>query len=201
MCRFVSLYRSPSQSQDDFESFANSFELNIDTATAHNTFLTVVLGDFNAKSNLWFKGDKTTYEGSKIDGITSTFGLQQIINESTHITEDSSCFIDLILTSQPNLVMESGMHSSLHPNRHHQIAYPKFSLKIYYLPLYEQEIRHYGKANVDHIRRSIDEFVWERCFANTSVNNKVHMSNKTIKIIISNYIPHETITCDDRDPP
>ena len=52
LCRFVSLYRSPSQSQDDFESFANSFELNIDTATAHNTFLTVVIGDFNAKSNL-----------------------------------------------------------------------------------------------------------------------------------------------------
>ena len=85
LCRFVSLYRSPSQSQDDFESFANSFELNIDTATAHNTFLTVVFGDFNAKANLWFKGDKTTYECSKIDGITSTFGLQQIINEPTHI--------------------------------------------------------------------------------------------------------------------
>ena len=65
--RFVSLYRSPSQSQDDIESFANNFELNIDTATTHNTFLTVVLGDFNDNSNLWFKGDKTTYEGSKIE--------------------------------------------------------------------------------------------------------------------------------------
>ena len=43
LCRFVSLYRSPSQSQDDFESFANSFELNIDTATAHNTFLLLFL--------------------------------------------------------------------------------------------------------------------------------------------------------------
>ena len=52
LCRFVFLYRSPSQSQDDFESFANNFELNIDTTTAHNTFLTVFLGDFNAKSNL-----------------------------------------------------------------------------------------------------------------------------------------------------
>ena len=27
------------------------------------------------------------------------------------------------------------------------------------------------------------------------------MFNKTIKNIMSNYIPHETITCDDRDPP
>ena len=27
------------------------------------------------------------------------------------------------------------------------------------------------------------------------------MLNKTIKNIMSNYIPHETIICDDRDPP
>ena len=71
LCRFVSLYRSPSQSQDDFESFANNFELNIDTGTSNTTFLTVVLGGFNVKSNLWFKGDKTMHEGSKMDGITS----------------------------------------------------------------------------------------------------------------------------------
>ena len=76
----VSLYRSPSQSQDDFESFANSFELNIDIITADNKFLTVVLGDFNAKSNLWFICNKTTYEGSKVDVIPPTFQLQQIIN-------------------------------------------------------------------------------------------------------------------------
>ena len=158
LCRFVSVYCSPSQLQDDFESFANNFELNIDTATANNTFLTVVFGDFNAKSNLWFKGNKTTNEGSKIDGITSTFGLQQIINEPTHIIGDSSSYIDLIFTSQPNLVMESGVHSLLHPNCHHQMTYAKFNLKIYYPPPYEREIWHYGKANVDLIRRSIEEF-------------------------------------------
>ena len=33
------------------------------------------------------------------------------------------------------------------------------------------------------------------------VNAKVNLFNKTIKNIIRNYIPHETITCDDRDPP
>ena len=105
LCRFVSLYCSPSQLQNDFESFAKNFELNINTATANNTFLSVVRSDFNAKSNLWFKRDKITYEGSKIDRITSTFGFQQIINEPTHITGDFSSCIDLIFTLQPNLVM------------------------------------------------------------------------------------------------
>ena len=38
VCRFVSLYRSPSQSEGDFEAFANNLELNIDTATANKNF-------------------------------------------------------------------------------------------------------------------------------------------------------------------
>ena len=37
-------------------------------------------------------------------------------------------------------------------------------------------------------------------FTNIDVNEKVNLFNKTIKNIIRNYIPHETITCDDRDP-
>ena len=38
------------------------------------------------------------------------------------------------------------------------------------------------------------------CFTNIDVNEKVNLFNKTIKNIILNYIPHETITCNDRDP-
>ena len=106
LCRFVSLYRSPNQSQDDFESFANNFELNIDAITANKLFLTVFLGDFNIKSNLWFKGDKTSYESCKIDTVTSQFGLQ-LIHEPTYLVADSSSCIDSIFISQPNLVMES----------------------------------------------------------------------------------------------
>ena len=38
-------------------------------------------------------------------------------------------------------------------------------------------------------------------FTNIDVNEKVNLFNKTIKNIIQNYIPHETIICDDRDSP
>ena len=36
--RFVSLYRSLSQLQGDFEAFTNNLELNIDTATTNKNF-------------------------------------------------------------------------------------------------------------------------------------------------------------------
>ena len=108
ICNFISLYRSPSQSHDVFETFADK-----------NPYLIVILGDFNAKSTNWCKHDKTTYEGSKIEAITSQFGLKQFIQEPTHILSNSSSCINLVFTSQPNLVMESGVRSSLHENCHH----------------------------------------------------------------------------------
>ena len=52
----------------------------------------------------------------KIDAITSQFGLQQFFKEPTNILTDSSSCVDLSFTSQPNLVMESGVHSSRHHN-------------------------------------------------------------------------------------
>ena len=96
LCNFITLYRSPNQCQDDFESFINNFELNLDPVMTNNPFLTVILGDFNAKSSLWYNNDITTYEGSKIDGVTSQFGLQQIIKEPTYIIGVSSSCINQI---------------------------------------------------------------------------------------------------------
>ena len=97
--------------------------------------------------------------------------------------------------------MESGVHSSLHPNCHHQIVFAKFNLKTFYPPPYEREIWHYNKANTDLIRRSVNEFSCENRVSNTDANQKVYLFNETIKNILFNFIPHKTIFCDDRDPP
>ena len=80
----------------------------------------VVIGDFNAKSKYWCSQDSTNFEGVTIEIVISQFGLSQIIKEATHILESSSSCIDLIFTTQPNLVVESGVHTS-------QIVFAKFN--------------------------------------------------------------------------
>ena len=52
ICNFVSLCRSPNQSEDDFENFCNNFELTLDAVSATNPFLIVAIGDFNANSSI-----------------------------------------------------------------------------------------------------------------------------------------------------
>ena len=50
-CYFLSLYRSPNQSQDDSETFTENLELNLVNLVQRNPFLVVAIGDFNAKSS------------------------------------------------------------------------------------------------------------------------------------------------------
>ena len=199
----MALYRSPSQTQDEFEKFSDNLEMNLGTLSQKNPFLVVAIGDFNAKSKSWYINDSTTSQGNVLENITSQFGLQQIIKEPTHILDNSSSCIDLIFTSQLNLIIELVVYLSLHPNCHHQLVYVKFNLQIYYPPQYYREVWHYKDADIELIRRAIssDGFNWQKAFSNKNVNEKVDTFNKTILNILSNFIPHETITCDDRDPP
>ena len=49
--------------------------------------------------------------------------FQQVISDPTHIFESSSSWRDLIFMSQPNLIINSGVHFLLHPNCHHHIIH------------------------------------------------------------------------------
>ena len=48
---FIHLYRTPSQSQDEFHDFLTILEMNLDGSFNSTPFLTTIIGDFNAKSN------------------------------------------------------------------------------------------------------------------------------------------------------
>ena len=99
------------------------------------------------------------------------------------------------------MILESGVHPSLHSNCYHQIIFAKFNLEIVYLPPYVREVWHYKDANTELIRRAINEFNWQRAFLNTNVNEKVDIFNSTILNILSNLIPHEVLVYDDKEPP
>ena len=99
------------------------------------------------------------------------------------------------------MIKDSGVHSSLHPNCHHQIIFCKLNLKIYYPPPYERLVWNYKKANTGLIYRAINEFDWENSFLHKNIDEQLKIFNVTIMNIFKNFIPDKVITCDDRDPP
>ena len=131
----------------------------------------------------------------------SNHGLNQLIQEPTQILNLSSSSIDLIFTQQQNLVIESGIHSSLHSNCHHQIVFVKFNLSIFHPLSYEKTFWYYQRTNTVLIRRAIDQSDWLRAISNVNVDEKVYFFTKMLLSKIQNFIPHGTFICNDRDPP
>ena len=158
LCYIIALYRSPNQSQDNFEKFSEKLELNLDSLVENSPFLVVLIGDFNAKSKSCYKNDKGSFGEYIFENVTSQFGLHQVIKEPTHILDNSSSCIELSFTSQANLLVESGVQPSLHSNCHHQIIYSKFDLQIFHPPPYLRKVWHYKDAKTELIRRSIPMF-------------------------------------------
>ena len=54
---FSCLYKSPSQTQNEFEEFCNDLNLLLSNVNDVNTTLSVITGDFNAKSSGWWSLD------------------------------------------------------------------------------------------------------------------------------------------------
>ena len=115
----ITLYRSPNQGKDEFDQFLLNFEQLISDRMSQNPHFILVTGDCNVRSSSWWKNNLTTSEGNQVDAISSSYGLNQLICEPTHIFPNSSLCIDLIFINQNNFIMDSGSHASLHPNCHH----------------------------------------------------------------------------------
>ena len=161
----------------------------------------ILLGDFNAKSKPWSVNDTTAEDSTILKTVTSLYEMKQLISAPTHILQHSSSCFDFVFVNQPNLVIDSGIHPSLHQNCHHQIIFCKLNLKIEYPPPYAREVWDYGKAQTDLINRAIDQFDWINLFLDKNINEQVILFNRTILNIFHNFIPNKIILCDDRDPP
>ena len=95
--------------------------------------------------------------------MTCQCGSKQLISDPSHILESSLSFIDLIVMLPPNLVINSGICSSPHPNCHHQITHAKFN------------------------------FDWKRAFSNKDVNKQTSVFNEAIlNIIMAILFPMKT---------
>ena len=65
-------------------------------------------------------------EGTKIEELFDKLGLSQLISEPTNFEphKKPSC-IDLVVTDQPNIILDCGTRASLDSYCHHQIVHCK----------------------------------------------------------------------------
>ena len=103
---------------------------------------------------------------------------------------ESKSFIDLVLTDQPYLFLESGVHPALDELRHHHIIYGKIIVANVAPPPYRRRIWFYDRANILAIRRSINMFNWHETLGQIGCpDQQVKCLNEILLNIFSNFIP------------
>ena len=122
---------------------------------------------------------------------------QQILNRK----KTPSC-TDLLVTDQPNLILDSGTRASLVPHCHHQIVYGKINLRIPPSPPVDRKIWYYHMANIEGIQTSMSNFPWLSHLSQSSdINWQVKSFTDIFLNVMSNYIPNEVKRFTPRDPP
>ena len=70
-CIIGTVYRSPSTNSDEFKYFLSNLEFLLQDISNHNLYLTLLLGDYNARNTKWCHHDITATEGTQLETTTT----------------------------------------------------------------------------------------------------------------------------------
>ena len=110
---FVAVYRSPNQTNDEFEVFYNKLQDTLDKIKDAKPHSTILTGDFNCRSTQFWPGDIDSLKGIALDELIDSNNMTQLIDQPTNLEPRGITCVDLIITDHPNLFVDYGIHSSL----------------------------------------------------------------------------------------
>ena len=150
----------------------------------------LLLGDFN--ENL-----QDPAKSKNIRNIMNSFGLTQIIDSPTRITQYSSTLIDLILISDSLRCTDKG---TIEPfcSDHHAIYFSTNFLTTKQ-HCYQRKIWKYDDANFDEYRQKLTSSDWN--MNNLSVDEQVHKLTNNMVKAAEQSIPNKIVTIRPRDLP
>ena len=140
-------------------------------------------------------------KGSVLDEVLDESNLHQLIEEPTNIRGESMTCIDLIITDQPNLFVETGVHPSLDNNCQHQIIHGKLNITLPSPPPYKRTVWDYGKVNTCAIKDLLNDINWESKFDGLGSEEMADIFTDNLLSTLSANIPNREIKCNDKDPP
>ena len=109
--------------------FINKFECTLNNFEFKNPYISLLIGDFNAKNTKLWSNVNNNWS-VLLDKISTHHNLHHMIDQPTHFRPGCppSC-IDLLFSSEPNLINESGVYSSLVNCCHHRFIFAKINYK------------------------------------------------------------------------
>ena len=117
----------------------------------------LITGDFN----LDILKDKSS---RKVRDVCQQLNFEQIINEPTHLTENSSSLIDLIFTSKRNIILSSGGVGEPFLEQNIRCHCPVFCVLTFskpLAPLYKRRVFIYDRGNYQAFSNDLVQTDWQ----------------------------------------
>ena len=199
---FVLSYCHPDLSSTEFDEYVKSLEHIYECINKENPTVTILTGDFNARSPLFWENDAENREGRVLNNFLMSNNLEELINEPTHIRDNGSqSCIDLICTDQPYIFTETGVLPSLDPHSKHNIIHGSLNFHNPCPPPYKRKIWDYKTAKTDLIRNELLNTDWKSLFSGLNTDEMSLIFTDTLLNIFSRNISNKIITCNDKDAP
>ena len=188
---FGLFYRAPNSDANYLSSIEDSIALAVDTGIAD----IIITGDFDFNY-------LDLQSRRKIDSLCTQFSLFQTINQPTHFTEYSSSLIDIILVSNKDILILSGVGD---PFLNQQMRYhcPIFGILKFSKPKFKSFSRHiwdYNNGDYNLLREKASQMDWESLKAD-NIDNYVENLKNAIISITTECVPNLNIKVKPSDPP
>ena len=193
-------YRHPNIPSGEFDEYVKSLENIYEKISLENPSVTIITGDFNARSPLFWENDTDTNEGVIFNNFLISNNMEELVNEPTHIRDNGSqSCIDLICTDQPFMFTDTGVLPSLDPHSKHNIIHGSLNFHAPSPPPYKRRIWDFKTAKVEQICKELSNIDWNSLFFRLNVNEMVLVFTDTLLDIFSRNIQNKIITCNDKD--
>ena len=125
-----------------------------------------------------------------------------MISEPTRFMGSSGSYIDLVFTDRPNIYLETGVHTSLQEQCHHEIINGELAINNPSPPSHNRRVRFYDRMSVSAVRQSIEIYNWHKSFAEINCpNEQVYLFNQILINIFSNFFPKKIVTVKPEQAP
>ena len=199
---FVLSYCRPNLSSAEYNLYTKSLENIYESIVKEKPSITILAGDFNARSPIFWENDIENQEGRSFSNFLMSNNLDELLNEPTHIRNDGSqSCIDLSCTDQSNIFLESGVLPSLDPHSKHNIIHGSLSLFSPCPPPYKRKVWDFRSAKTNLIQTEISNTAWEVLFRGLNPNEMTRIFTDKLFSIFTRHIKNKIITCNDKDAP
>ena len=167
-----------------YSSLEDSIHLAVDTGVDD----IILTGDFNLNM-------LNSQHARKINSLCQQFSLFQSISEPTHFTENSSSLIDLLLVSNKDRIIISGVSD---PFLHQDIRYhcPVFGVFNFSKPkskCFKRRVWQYDRGDYDLLRQKASSSDWNS-LQNSDINIYTKNFYNLLTEITDSCIPNRHVT-------